>query len=190
MNLRNRPATTQYRLHTALGGRLIDARLQERVDAWKTSLVVLDDSSGSGDGCVSPKPSSKAIGSDPIDNPKVDHLCAISVLFGDLIQWDAKNFRSDRSMNIRPRLKSRYQRFILREMREHSKFDLGIISGQQDVSRVGNKCLTNSPSNFSSDWNVLQIRVTGAETSGRSGHLVKRGMNSTRRRLNSILQGK
>ena len=116
---------------------------------------------------------------DSIYNTKIN-CCRISTLLRcHLINGYVKYLRSSQTMNILCLLISLNQLLLHGHMSQHTKFNLGIIRIQENTILRRNKDLSDQPSKFHADRNILKIRLRTADPSGGCNGLVKFTVNSS-----------
>ena len=70
------------------------------------------------------------------------------------------------------------KRRVSRQMGEHAKFDLRIVSREQAESRRGHEGAPDTASLFAARRDVLQIRFRRAQPAGRRKRLMERRMEA------------
>ncbi len=81
-------------------------------------------------------------------------------------------------MNVLPLGKSAHQQRIFAEMRHQPQLDLGIIRGDEQVSRGRDERRADLPAQFRLDRDILQVRIGGRQAPGSGAYLVERGVDA------------
>jgi len=106
----------------------------------------------------------------------VDDLCAAPKLVFVEPAHPGEDALGRAVVDVNPPLKRLDQGRITRQVRQHSKFDLRVVGGNQAMAGLGDERRTDVATERGPNRDVLKIRVLGRKPSGRGVGLVKSGM--------------
>ena len=122
----------------------------------------------------------KAKGGQPVDQAVGQCLHLAAEFRGHFINRDIEDARADVIVQVLPRLICLNQPGILREVRHHAHFNLGVIGGQEGLVTFANEERTaDAPPGFGTHGDVLQVGIRGAQAAGGRALLVEGGVNAS-----------
>ncbi len=74
---------------------------------------------------------------------------------------DSEDLRGGGTVNVFPGFEGADQTFVPGQVRHDAKLNLGIVRGQELIARFGNESLSDLPTGFGSNGNILQVRLGG-----------------------------
>src|SRR5215467_3967554 len=114
----------------------------------------------------------------PVNNSKIDGFRRAPVLGSLRQRTDAKDLLRRAGVYVFAVPERFHQHRILRKVRHHPQFDLGIIGRKQNLSLLRHKRRADLPPQFGSDRNVLQVRIARTEPSRRGHGLADAGVHA------------
>src|SRR5204862_5186117 len=116
-----------------------------------------------------------------VDDPEVEHLRDVALLARDGALGHAEPRGGGTPVDVGSGAERVQERGILRHVREYTKLDLRVVRGDKDaVRRAGNECAADAAAERRADRDVLQVRRTAREPSGRGDGLLKRRVDAAR----------
>src|SRR5688572_13023420 len=108
-----------------------------------------------------------------IDRCEVDGLRAGSHFRGYFVDWNPKNDGRRLTMDVPAGVERVDERRVSREVSKQPELDLRVVSREEEPPLSRNEPSTNVSSEFTTNRNVLEVRVTRRETSGGCDRLVE-----------------
>src|ERR1043166_3121588 len=95
-----------------------------------------------------------------VNGREVDRLRATTHFGRHLLYWHIENTSCGLPMNVTSHAKGGEKRDVLRQMCQEPQFNLQIIRTKHHPALGGNERTADFPPKLTTNWNVLQIRVT------------------------------
>ena len=127
LQIRDGPTPAQQRGRKTIAAHLIDTPINKGSYPRIAQEIQIDETLRLADGQAGG--SGESIGGLTINDAEIDGLGTVSLFGGDVLQRYAEDLRSDKSMNVLILSEGVDQGFILTEMRQDPKLNLGIIGG-------------------------------------------------------------
>ena len=112
-----------------------------------------------------------------------------SFFAGNFFQWLFVNFCGGSGMDVVPFAESLYHVWVAAQVGHDTQFDLGIVGREEFTTRFRDKSLADFFAFLVAYRDVLQVRVTAAQSSGRGNGLIEGGVDMSGFGIDKLGQG-
>ena len=113
---------------------------------------------------------------DAVDHAEVDRLGGPAHRLGDVLTLYVENLFGNERVHVAILGEGLLQLEVAAKVGQQAQLDLRIVGGQQQPAIFRQERLADLPPHFRPDGDVLQIRLAGAEPTGRRHGLLERRM--------------